>query len=197
MTEGNITDFIIIFAFAIIAYTYYESKTSELTYVVCPHDNNRYLVRNLPDKDRAVAILARMRKKLSLVVETMSNTYSKDERVRRLKNGFNPNNISETAGNSSYTSYSVNKGEKLVLCIRDKKNVNNFIDDNTLFFVALHELAHIMTKSIGHTEEFWENFRFVLKEATGMGEYRCVNYDTNPKKYCGIEITNTPLKCSI
>ena len=197
MTEGNITDFIVVFAFAIIVYTFYESKSSELTYVISPLDNNRYLVRNLPDKDKAVDVLARMRRKLIAVVEGLSNTYTKDDRVKRLKRGFNPNNISETAGNSSYTSYSVNKGEKLVLCIRDKKNAHNFIDDNTLFFVALHELAHIMTLSVGHTEEFWENFRFILKEATGMGEYRCVNYDTEPKKYCGIEITNTPLKCSI
>ena len=37
---------------------------------------------------------------------------------------------------------------------------NKLIDENTLMFVALHELAHIATESIGHTKEFWANFKF-------------------------------------
>ena len=68
---------------------------------------------------------------------------------------------------------------------------------NTIMFVALHELAHTMTQSIGHTEEFWDNFRFLLKEAIAKGIYKYKNYKEEPEAYCGISITDTPLKDNI
>ena len=34
---------------------------------------------------------------------------------------------------------------------------------NSLMFIALHELAHIATKDIGHTFKYWENFKFILQ----------------------------------
>ena len=37
------------------------------------------------------------------------------------------------------------------------KNVA-IIDMNTLTFVALHELSHIATESVGHKQEFWQNY---------------------------------------
>ena len=49
-----------------------------------------------------------------------------------------------------------------------------------------------MTKSIGHTEEFWNNFRILLKNARKLGIYKRVNYDENPVDYCGTKITNDP-----
>ena len=61
-------------------------------------------------------------------------------------------------------------------------------------FVALHEITHIMTKSIGHTEEFWRNFKFILQESVELGIYTRDEYSKNPKKYCGIEITHSPLE---
>ena len=36
-------------------------------------------------------------------------------------------------------------------------------------FVTIHELAHVMTKSIGHKTEFWDNFKFLLQEAKDSG----------------------------
>ena len=41
----------------------------------------------------------------------------------------------------------------------------NLIDEHTLTFVAIHELSHVMTKSIGHKQEFWDNFKFFLENA--------------------------------
>ena len=60
-------------------------------------------------------------------------------------------------------------------------------------FVAIHELAHVMTKSIGHTEEFWGNMKYLLKESIKIGVYKESDYRANPKKYCGTEITDSPL----
>ena len=75
--------------------------------------------------------------------------------LKRLVKNFNPNKISETTVFFKYTSYSVNKGEKIVMCIRNKKSANqDIIKLNTLMFVAFHETAHLMTKSIGHPMNF-------------------------------------------
>ena len=60
-------------------------------------------------------------------------------------------------------------------------------------FVALHELGHLMTKSIGHTEEFWKNFKFLLQEAIKIGIYTKDDFNKNPVEYCGTNITDTPL----
>ena len=66
------------------------------------------------------------------------------------------------------------------------------IDENTLTFLAVHELAHVMTESVGHTKEFWQNFKFLLKDAVKMGIYTPVDYKKKPKSYCGMNITDNP-----
>ena len=65
---------------------------------------------------------------------------------------------------------------------------------NTMMFVALHEVAHIITISVGHTEEFWTNFKFLLKESINLGIYKKENYNKNPVDYCGMKITDSPLR---
>ena len=65
---------------------------------------------------------------------------------------------------------------------------------NTMLFVSIHELAHLMTKSIGHNEEFWSNMRFLLKEAIKAGIYEQEDYMKNPVDYCGTVINDSPLK---
>jgi hypothetical protein len=60
-------------------------------------------------------------------------------------------------------------------------------------FVTIHELAHIMTLSIGHTKEFWSNFKFLLKASVKVGIYDNVDYSKTPQPYCGIEVNDSPL----
>jgi len=63
---------------------------------------------------------------------------------------------------------------------------------NTLIFVAIHELAHIMTKSIGHKQDFWKNFKFLLENAKEAKIYIPVDYKSKPQSYCGMTITDNP-----
>ena len=114
--------------------------------------------------------------------------------LTRLQQRFNPDNLSESTPDKKYTSYSVNKGEKIVFCLRSKDERETLVRENIMMFVALHELSHVMTKSVGHTEEFWDNFRFLLKVAINQGLYQNINYNDTPKDYCGTTITDTPLK---
>ena len=89
--------------------------------------------------------------------------------------------------------YSENKGEKIAFCLGDdKEDLDNLIDQNTLMFVALHELSHLATKSIGHTKEFWDNFKFILQESEKIGIYTPVDYKKNKTNYCGMKIKDNP-----
>lgn len=59
-------------------------------------------------------------------------------------------------------SYTINK-EKIYLCLTDE--TKNFYSNNMLVYVLLHEFAHTLCKSVGHTPEFHEIFEQLLKEA--------------------------------
>ena len=67
------------------------------------------------------------------------------------------------------------------------------VDLNTMMFVAIHEMGHIMSKSYGHTEEFWDNFADLLEVGVELGLYKNEDYSTTPKEYCGMDITTNPL----
>ena len=114
--------------------------------------------------------------------------------IERLISNFNSDAFSETTPDSKYTSYSVNKGEKVVFCIRDKKEGEKLVKENIMTFVSIHEMAHLMTKSIGHDPEFWNNMRILLKISIDNGLYKNIDFNSTPKDYCGVKITDTPLK---
>lgn len=83
-------------------------------------------------------------------------------------------------GNSSYTQ---NK-RYITLCLKDPKTKLNY-DINTMFYVSLHEMAHMTAKGIGHGEEFKNIFSKLLQKATLLGLY-----DPTleiPRDYCGVE----------
>ena len=129
----------------------------------------------------------------SLQLEKNIKMKLKDD-IERLKKNFNPEAFSETTPDAKYTSYSVNKGEKIVFCLRDKKEGEKLVKENIITFVSIHELGHLMTKSIGHEPEFWANFKLLLKISIDNGLYKNIDFNSTPKPYCGIQITDTPLK---
>lgn len=92
---------------------------------------------------------------------------------------------------SESTSYSVNKGEEIVFCIRSKKT-NAIHDMNLLMYVAVHELAHVACPEVGHTPLFFAINRFLLQKAADLGMYRIDNYHQSPTEYCGM-ILNTQI----
>ena len=189
-------NYVIIGLIVFIIYMYVENKYNDVSYEVASFDNRSYLVRNLSDSKDAANLMAEIRKNLEDLCSYLKKTYPDNAGVERLVRKFNPESLMETAKGSKHTSYSVNKGEKIVLCLRARDGTDKLEDVNTLMFVALHEIAHIMTKSIGHKKEFWKNFKFLLNNAIQTKLYRHEDYNNNPKKYCGIMITDTPLNDS-
>jgi hypothetical protein len=171
---------------------YYDSDAYNLKCIIASKDGNRYCVREREKLELAANLLATVTEKCKQMVIFMKNKFPDDERVKRLVEGFNPKKISETLPTSELTAYSENKGEKIAFCLNTKKDGNKLIDINTLTFVALHELSHIMTKSIGHKQEFWENFKFLLTNAKEANIYQPVDYKKKPQEYCGMTINDNP-----
>lgn len=169
---------------------------SEVTRVQSTVDNQSYLVLNLPDKEKAADELARLRSKLekfSDLLEKNAKNREETDIASRLKRKYMAV-LTENQPGGRYTSYTVNKGSKIVMCVRERDENNRLVDENTLFFVALHELAHVVTIGVGHSEEFWNNFRYFLRQAISHGYLEYKPYHLNPQKYCGTYISNTPLK---
>ena len=192
-----IETFIIIVTIVLVlvcGYYYWSSQYEEVTIVKSTINNKKYLVQNKKDKKKAADLLATISEKLNKLVAHLVKKYQDNQDVARLNARFNANNITESSYKNKYTSFSINKGEKIVFCLRSRDEQEKLIDINTIMFVALHEITHIMTKSIGHTEEFWRNFKFILQEAVEIGIYKRDEYSKNPKKYCGIMITHSPLE---
>uniref|UniRef100_A0A6C0EPI0 WLM domain-containing protein n=1 Tax=viral metagenome TaxID=1070528 RepID=A0A6C0EPI0_9ZZZZ len=158
-------------------------------------DGKVYRVQNLPDKQEACERIADICEKLTKLIENYKSDPSAmgDPRIKVLVSRFNPNNFSENDITADTTSYSENKGEKIVVCIRDKVPPYRFADENTVMFVLLHEMAHLMTTTVGHTPEFWTNFKRILQDAVQCGIYTPVNYSKMPTPYCGMHITDSPI----
>ncbi len=172
---------------------YFESDAFNLKCIVSDVDGNKYCVRERAKLQLAADLLANTTQKLKQLVVYLGKEYPNRENCKRLVNNFNPTTVKEILPTSEFTAYSENKGEKLAFCTTTTKKGNKLIDPNTLMFVALHELGHLMTKSIGHTQEFWGNFKFLLQNAVKIKIYNPVDYKKKNKKYCGMKITDNPL----
>ena len=191
--EINILGYTILFFVLVITYRIYkESDYFHLKCIISDVDGNKYCVRERNKLKLAADKLANVNVKLKQLVKHVGKKYPDRENCKRLVSKFNPKKIYETLPTSEYTAYSQNKGEKLAFCLNTKKNGGKLIDLNTLTFVAIHELSHIASKSIGHNEEFWNNFKFLLEEAEIIGVYEPEDYKQDPKNYCGMKITDNP-----
>jgi hypothetical protein len=156
-------------------------------------------VQDLPGKDEAAERIAKVKQNIQKIVSLYKqDEYVTDKPTQLLVERYRPDSILENSVTSKDTSYSENKGEKIVICLRDKNDppAYPFVDMNTVMFVVLHEMAHLMTAELSsgkHTPEFWANFRRLLEDASRIGIYTPVNYAKSPVDYCGMKITDSPL----
>ncbi len=189
---------VVIAMLSYLLYQYVTGGPGNLISIVAS-DGVSYSVQDLPHKKDAAEMFASIQANIRKVIEYYRQSeFSSDKPAQLLVERFNPKSIMENSVTSSDTSYSENKGEKIVLCIRDKKNPPEYplIDLNTVMFVTLHEMAHLMTEGLDahkHTREFWANFRRLLEDASKIGVYNPVNYSHSPVSYCGMMITDSPL----
>jgi hypothetical protein len=153
-----------------------------------------------------IGFLGRLKKKYHVGMTTEENTgaqiidsygtvagHDPASIVEAIVYGYNPEKVYENdpLNLSGTTSYTVQKGRAMYVCMRDKDN--SFVEKNTMLFVLLHELSHIGAYwTFGHTTDFWKTFKFILKEAIDDGVYKYIDYSQNPVNYCGMVIKNSP-----
>ena len=175
--------------------TYYTRKALfDMSYVKSTVDDNSYLVRNLPDKLEAANRLAEVRSRILRLMTHFKQSKTDNQIALDILKNFDadPTRFSESTPDSSYTSFTLNKGEKIHVCLRQKNSSQDLVDVNILTFVTLHEVGHIGTREIGHTPLFWNNFAWILKQAEELGIYEFQNFAEQPVAYCGISITDQP-----
>jgi hypothetical protein len=193
MKKHNIIFYIFLaFVLFLCLIIYYQSDAFDLKCIISSKDGNRYCVRERAKMELAANLLADVTQKMNDTVAFIEVKEPEDPRTIRLVKGYNPKKISETLPTSELTAFSENKGEKIAFCLNKSKNGSKLIDINTLTFVALHELSHIATESIGHKQEFWENFKWILQNAKEAGIYSPVDYKKYPEEYCGMTINDNP-----
>jgi hypothetical protein len=175
-------------------YIYFDNYGAfDLKCIVSTVDGNEYCVRERNKLQEAADLLAKITEKCKQLVDYVYGKFPDQENVQRLYTNFNPKKVMETLPTSKFTAYSENKGEKIAFCLNKEKQENEvLIDESTLTFVAIHELSHVMTKSIGHKTEFWQNFKFLLEQAKEANIHNPIDYKTAPREYCGMKIHDNP-----
>lgn len=158
-------------------------------------DGRVYRVRDMADKQQAADLIAKVRVKISKLYTILKSKFPDKPQVRQWVQNFTPepSRFLEATPDAEHTSYSVNKGEKVHLCLRQREGSNeSLVDENVMVFVSLHEMAHAITSSIGHGPDFWNNFAWLLKQAEAAGIYQYQNFKARPVSYCGLQITDSP-----
>lgn len=184
------TEIFIIFVMSIALLIYIKNYYGEIDIIKSKVDDRKYVVQQYTDKDKAADLLAAINLDILKLIQHVKAKYPERADVQYLYENYNPNALSEGNLESGYTAYSINKGERVVLCIRQKDK--SFVEKNVLMYVVIHELAHIMTHDeVGHTTKFWNNFKFLLEEAISIQLYTKMDFDKKPEDYCGIKITSS------
>jgi hypothetical protein len=191
----------LIFIIFIIIIIFFKLTNPEMTFIKSDIDKRYYMVRNLKDKQTASNILAYNREKILKLIKYLNdnkNTKYKDYRIYidRLVDRVIDVNIVENNGVGRETSYSVNKGDELVLCLRSRTEINKLHDNNLLFYVILHELSHIASPVYedeynNHGPIFKKIFNFLTRVAIELNLYKKIDFNVNSKEYCGIYITDS------
>lgn len=113
------------------------------------------------------------------------------ESIKLLEKNFNKKRtiFSENINDKRYTSYSINKGEHLVFCLKSRKT-NKYHHINLLMYVGIHELAHCGCKEIGHTNLYNRIFKVYLLIGIQLNLYIYDNYFSNGQEYCGMTVNS-------
>lgn len=166
-------------------------ENDNMIYIKSSVDGTKYWVRNLPDKESSANTLAAIKENIVKLINYLKENSNKFPKklsyIKDLVKRTKVINIMETPKDDKFTSYTVNKGEKIVFCLRHK-TINTIHDMNTLMYVVIHELAHVGCPEFGHTPLFKKIFKFLLKQSVKIGIYIPVNYTVLPQNYCGMVI---------
>ena len=186
---------IIIIIFIISVFLLLRLDKYEVKYIKSNIDGQEYLVRDLHDKQTAANMLATLKRNILTFSDYLYQ--NKDSKYKdfqtyiaqlhkRIKNVV----VNESTPDSTYTSYSINKGEQIVFCLRSKYD-GSLHNMNLLMYVALHEMSHVASPTYGHDDQFKKVFAFFAKTAMDLGLYTKLDFNNIPTEYCGLIISES------
>lgn len=198
---------VIILIILILLCSFLYIRNTEYLYIESSVDNNKYLIRkgNIRSKDHlqeSANTLAKINTHVVKLINHLDSKYKYDNTrnyfIKKLKQNYNYDILSEAAIDKRYTTYTINKSDMHV-CLRTRDSYEHIYDLNTLMYVILHELAHLCNYNQygeaiqGHGEEFKQIFKFLIIESINLGIYKYEDYTERPQEYCGIIINTTIL----
>lgn len=194
--NADLLIFILLLICAMIVF--YFNVNPDMTYVKSDIDNTFYLVRDVSDKQQASNTLAKIKQHIITLSDYLYNNIDDKnnekykEYIIRLHDRARDIIIIESTQDSIYTSYSINKGEQIVFCLRTRQLPNSLHDINLMMYVVLHEISHVACPIYdNHGPLFKEIFAFITTNAINIGIYNRIDFRSNPTDYCGLMITDS------
>jgi hypothetical protein len=158
-------------------------------------DGQIYKVRDMPDKQQAADLMAKVRLKMNKLKLHLEERFPDKPQVKQLSKNFEAeaHRFTEATPDAEFTSYAVNKGESVFFCLRQREGGDeSLVQEDIITFVSIHEMGHMITRTIGHGPDFWNNFAWLLQEAEAIGIYKHRDFKAHPVSYCGMKITDQP-----
>lgn len=174
-----------------------KSDLDNITYpVVAKYENTKIAANMIGDMHIFTSNLIKKLKSVYLVeIFPQTPEYVVGRNITKLliKRFHHDSLVENDPPSADKTSFVVNKGDKISLCLREKESGNNkFHDLDILKFVMLHELSHMVSVSVNHDVEFWTNFKFLLEFCDKYNIYKVPNYEKNNINYCGLNVSYVP-----
>lgn len=193
MKETILIAIIIIF---IYIFLFYNKKNVIL--IEGRENNTKYLVYNDDNKKKAAELLEIIINNIYKLKDYLYKNINLYEDMKpyiiQLNNNLDKNRtlIYENDPTSNLTSFSVNKGEEIALCLKSKKT-GSLHNVNLMMYVTIHEMAHIACPEIGHGALFKKIFKFLCEQAIIIELYKYDDYQNNPIEYCGMILSSSIL----
>ena len=192
MNAGWILLFLLLIIGIIIFIKY---QKNNVVYITSELDHQPYLVRDLNDKQYASNMLAKIKQNIIIITNYLVTNKDKYpdyiEYINQLNTRIKNVEVLESTEDSVYTSYSVNKGEQIVFCLRSRNIRNKLHEFNLLMYVVIHEMSHVACPEYGHTPLFKKIFAFLIQESINIGMYKRMDFANEPEEYCGMMITDS------
>ena len=157
--------------------------------------NGFKVLKSFTDREIAADLIEEINRRNKTLINFLfenRNSFPSDIKngITLLKKRYREQNIKEVSPNNKehLTAYMEGKGRIYGLCLRKKDG--DFVDINTLMFVNLHELAHLMIKDFRphHDDEFYKKYKFLINVSIKLGIYKDHDYERYPREYCGLII---------
>jgi len=191
MKETILIAVIIIF---IYIFLFYNKKNVVL---VTGSDNfTKFLVYNDEQKNESAKLLEVITNNMFKIKDYLYQNIEKfpemKDYIKQLNRNLNKERtlIYENDPKSELTSFSVNKGEEIALCLKSKKT-GSMHNINLMMYVTIHEMAHIACPEIGHGDLFKKIFKFLCEQSIVIGVYKYDDYENNPIEYCGMMLSSS------